>query len=271
MTDTDPTSVQRMFCDANGYQRPGAAGVASAVPPGWKLVPAEPTPEWVAAIEPMDAYQGVATDNIRVVLNMAPAYGVAPRKRRRKKRNDPRPIGEDRMTLSDKQIADIADFHNTGRAGGDYDFARAIEAATLAASPVPALAPAQEGDRALLEQALEATKELLRVTTAADSKQENKLPSVTEYKAARQKASELVAAIRQRLKEAQQDGAGVQEVAGVEVLADGKPLPQGEWERFGIERADLLDARSGTVTSFERLGRRIRIQALRGVKGPEHG
>lgn len=61
---------------------------------------------------------------------------------------------------------------------------------------------------------------------------------------------------------------GVQAVEGVDVLADGKPLPQSEWERFGIERADLLDAISGTITMFERHGKRIRIERRTpGVRG----
>jgi uncharacterized protein YgbK (DUF1537 family) len=37
-------------------------------------------------------------------------------------------------TLSDDEIAAIASQHNTGRANGDYDFARAIERAVLGAN-----------------------------------------------------------------------------------------------------------------------------------------
>lgn len=71
---------------------------------------------------------------------------------------------------------------------------RALVAEVMRRAPAsPAASPS------VLRQAMEAPKEMLRVTTAADSKHEDKLPSVTEYKAGRQKASAALSALRSEL------------------------------------------------------------------------
>jgi hypothetical protein len=74
----DLTLQLRDFARAVESAVRAAAPAVQAPPDGWKLVPVEPTQEWIEAIEPIDVYHGVAADNIRVMLKKAPLYAAAP-------------------------------------------------------------------------------------------------------------------------------------------------------------------------------------------------